>query len=413
MKNPIYEHSHLVHHHHPDSSTYLFAHNVIKMMWASMISLFIPSFLYIYVGLDIRQIMMFMAIMSFVNISVSIIVGWPLLQKYWPKIIMIVGTFFFALYILIIYLSKIYYDFIFLGPLFSWIYTWLFWTSFHYNNATIRTHAKDFGSMYTNFAIFSNIGIALGPVIWWFLITYYEVSWIVTVSITLILFSIIPLMLYQEDFAIIKNTNYSIKTFFEHLYLLIKEKKTKVIYKTFAVVAYNNIIASIIWPLLIFLFVSDFKKIWIIGSATTICTILVLYIMGKIDKDTNRSYIKMFTLIQSWNRNIWAISTILWLLISPLIIMIDVIQKVLSSVNDNTIDKSFFDYTDSEYKDSKIYPVLLREIALHGTKIILFLFLALFYYHFPVSTLTLVIPMIVTILLVTLSRNILKLKSNT
>jgi hypothetical protein len=88
--------------------------------------------------------------------------------------------------------------------------------------------------------------------------------------------------------------------------------------------------------------------------------------------------------------------------------MIDVIQKVLSNVNDNTIDKFFFDYADNDYKDNKIYPVLLREIGIHGTKIILFLCLALLYYYFPVSTFTLVLPMIVTILLVTLSRSMIK-----
>lgn len=411
MKNPIYEHTHIVHH-HPDSSIYLFVHNVIKMMWASMISLFIPSFLYTYVWLDIRQIMIFMAVMSFSNLSIGIFVGWPLLQRYWPKIMMIIGTFFFALYLWVLYLSKIYYNFVFIAPLFAWIYTWLFWVSFHYNNAIIRTHTKNFGTTYTNFAIFSNIGIAFGPFVWWFLTTYYDVSWMVGVAMILVLLSILPLVLYKEDTSIVKNTNYSIKSFFRHLYLLIQEQKTKVIYKTFAVVSYNNVVASIIWPLLIFLFVHDFQKIWIIGSATTIGTIIVLYIIGKIDKDANKTYIKISTLIQSWNWNIWAISTILWLLVSPLIMMIDVIQKVLSNVNDNTIDKFFFDYADNDYKDNKIYPVLLREIGIHGTKILLFLFLALLYYYFPVSTFTLVLPMIVTITLVTLSRSIIKSTDN-
>jgi hypothetical protein len=85
-----------------------------------------------------------------------------------------------------------------------------------------------------------------------------------------------------------------------------------------------------------------------------------------------------------------------------------VIQKVLSNVNDNTIDKFFFDYADNDYKENKLYPILLREIGIHGTKVVLFLFLGVLYYYFPVTSFTLVLPMIVTIILVTLSRSIIK-----
>jgi hypothetical protein len=95
-------------------------------------------------------------------------------------------------------------------------------------------------------------------------------------------------------------------------------------------------------------------------------------------------------------------------LISPFIIVVDVIQKVLSNVNDNTIDKFFFDYADNDYKENKLYPILLREIGIYSTKIILFLFLAVLYYYFPVTPLTLVLPMIITVVLVTLSRSIIK-----
>lgn len=407
MKNPIYEHSHLIHH-HQDESTYLFAHNVIKMMWASMVSLFIPSFLYIYIWLDIWEIMIFMAMMSLANLFISVFLWWPLLQKYWPKIMMIIGTFFFGLYLWVLYLSQTYYYLVFLAPLLAWAYTGLFWVSFHYNSLIIRTHAKNFWSMYTNFAIFSNIGIAFWPVLWWFLTTHYDISRMVGIAIVLVLLSIIPLLLYKEDSSIVKNTTYSIKIFFSQLYMLIKENKTKIIYKTFAVISYNNVVASIIWPLLVFLFVHDFQKIWIIGSATTIITIILLYVVSKIDKDTNKRYIKALTLIQSGNRNLWAILTILGFLISPFIIVVDVIQKVLSNVNDNTIDKFFFDYADNDYKENKLYPILLREIGIHGTKVLLFLFLGVLYYYFPVTSFTLVLPMIVTIILVTLSRSIIK-----
>jgi hypothetical protein len=83
----------------------------------------------------------------------------------------------------------------------------------------------------------------------------------VGIAIVLVLLSIIPLFFYKEDSSIVKNTTYSIKIFFSQLYMLIKERKTKIIYKTFAVISYNNVVASIIWPLLVFLFVHDFQKI--------------------------------------------------------------------------------------------------------------------------------------------------------
>lgn len=378
------------------------------MLWASMISLFIPAFLYSFLGLPIWQIMIFMAVMSSMNVIISVFVSGPLLQRFTPKSIMIVWVIFFSWYLFLLYLSQTYYWYIYLAPIIAWIYNGLFRVSFNYNSILEHKNNPNFDKTYVDFAIFSNIGIAFGPFIWWYITFQYGIVMTLWIATILVILSIIPLIFYKSKKENNHRKEVSIKEFLDTLWFTIKQKKTKTIYKTFLMVAYNNIIAGVVWPLLIFLFVHEFQKIWFISTITTIITILILYILSRLQQ--NKKHIKVVTIMQSLNRNAWAIFTIIGFLISPIIIFIDTIQKILSNINDNTLDELFFDYADNDDSKeySKLYVILLRDISLHGSKIWLFLILAIIHYYYPVSIFTLIVPMMITVLLVKLSWEIIK-----
>ena len=350
--------------------------------------------------------MLFMALMSVSTLFFDIFITWPLLKRVWPKKMMIIGTLLLALFLGVLFLSNIYPQLIFLAPLCAGAYTWCFWLSFHYNTSLIHDKDKHFSATYTNFAIFSNIGIACGPLLWWFLTSQYGIGWSVGIAFVLVFLSVVPLYFYEDIHARPKDATISLWEFLSRFRWVVREEKSKIIYKTFAFVGYNYIIAGVIWPLLIFLFVTDFQKIGIIGSCTTMITILLLYVIWRQRKDTP-TIIKTFSTIQWWNWNIWGIVTLLWLLINPLIVVIDIIQKASTGVSDNTVDKYFFDHM-SDDKDDKIYALLMREIGIHSMKIIFLVVFSVMYRLFPVSIATLSLPMIISLVLVVLPRSVVK-----
>lgn len=77
----------------------------------------------------------------------------------------------------------------------------------------------------------------------------------------------------------------------------------------------------------------------------------------------------------------------------------------MTNVNDNTIDKSFFDYIQKEkYTDEniRIYNIIIREMGIHGSRIIVLCLLAIIYTILPITSTTLAIPMFISIIAITL-----------
>ncbi|MFH1829034.1 MAG: MFS transporter [Nanoarchaeota archaeon] len=270
---------------------------MIRSFAISLISLFIPLYLYKEIGYTLNETLLF-----FIFYSIAFAVTTPLAAKFSARFGMkhsiLFSIPFFLVFIILMYLLPTIHTPLFIIGFFLGAYVSFYWMGFHlvfYHDSDHKHRGEEYGKR----ASFSIIGTMLGPVIGGTLIEFFGFYSVFILSSVLLFVSAFFLFLSKDNHI---RYHFSIKLLFDKKYwrnsLFFISRGT------------YDIVAGVIWPLFIFFILNDYLALGFIGSIFSGISAVLIWLMGKYsDHIEKRKIIRWITGFESLSWLIRALVT--------------------------------------------------------------------------------------------------------
>jgi len=165
-----------------------------------------------------------------------------------------------------------------------------FWLPYH-DDLSKAKHRKSIGKEMGMLQILINTSSALGPLIGGVVAYRFGIQYTFVLATVAMFVAMIPLFRSPE---IVKRRPLEMKNF-----NVMKNMKDMVAYGGLGL---ENISSTIVWPLILFLILSNYEKIGFIATVALFASILVSIFMGKLtDKYNKRKVLKVSSLIHSFS----------------------------------------------------------------------------------------------------------------
>lgn len=254
--------------------TALYSNIVIDEIGSSLISLFLPVFLWEKFGRLDFVLLYFLAIYGFYVLTV--IWGAKLMSRLGQKTAMIISVPFKVLfYICLYYLSLDYPSFVFIALMIvvMEIQMMMFWVPYHTDFARF-TNKKDRGRVISFLSSISSLVSIFIPLMAGLIIYNYNFDVLFLLAVILTAVSIVPLFLVEPTYE-----KFSL-SFWQTWREFLSVKNRRMVFSYLAT-GVENMIGGIIWPIFIFqLLLGDFRLVGFISSFIILATILVKLLVG-------------------------------------------------------------------------------------------------------------------------------------
>lgn len=289
-------------------------------------------------------------------------------------------------------------------PLCGSLFTSFFWMGFH-TDMSQSAWSSAFGSKVALLNIVITLTSAIVPTVWWILLDAYPLHITLWVGCSLLLFSLLPLLhtaKYHTPVPFSQKNMLDMSFHGSGLRAL----------ASFAWQTYVRFVWMVIWPLIIFIFLWNYTKLWIITTVTTIVVVGVLYVTGKYaDNHHEEKVMRRNVSVQTWN---WL--TALWLFSSALLSaisigLIDVFNRLTLHVSSTMISKAMYEYAN-DTKENPVYITAMHEIGNHLCRATICLLFAGLFYLLWDTPILLVIPLLLLVLFIPLQLFIFKRPSS-
>lgn len=347
----------------------LYLSRAIMNIALALISLFIPIYLY-QLGYSIPWVILFYLITPLYFV---------ILTLFTPKIISKYGIRHSILFstppIIIFYLGLNYLPtypiLFFILPFFMALSESLLWIAFdiYFLKFSKREVRGEQLSISYIIAISTSI---IGPILGALLITNFGYNLTYTIGAALAFVSIFPLFLSKE---FKRKLNFSHKDLFKYL-LNKKNLNTNLSFIGYSIESQVNFV---LWPLFIFIILKDIFEVGSIVSLTTLVSVIVILVMGRLtDIKNKRNLIKIGAILNSlaWFFRIF-VNTKFKIFLS------DIFKR--SSFNILLIPWATYTYDIAKKKNYFEYFVA-RQLIFKGTRIIVLPLIILIFYLLPIKT---------------------------
>lgn len=349
-------------------------HVLLKMLGATLFTIFVPAILYFQLWLSLAQVFLFFWLHSFLSLFFQRFVSARLLARVGAKWSMMIGIFGFIGYMIILMLANTYPHIVFVWPLFSSVHTAFFRLAFHYNMSLRRRKEHTLGQKFALIEIIRTLAAASGPLIWGWIADSMWISMMFGVALSFVVLSLIPFFHTYKKHKIQKFS------WVRERKLILKNKSlVKQVMTTFASVAYIQFVWAVLRSIALFAFFQSFTKMWIVTTITTILVVILLYFIGKLsdyDDEKAKKLVRRSTWFQWGN---WLSASIMIFIGSFTQIgymFIDTIQKLTYRINNTYLTKIFYDHAGIDFEKNPVYLVILRESSVHLAKLFFSLFFA-------------------------------------
>lgn len=373
----------------------LFIHAAIKYFGLGMMGIFLPALLFQTYGLSLAMIFLFFGISSLCIVPLHLYITGDLVSKRGSKWAMLIGICMLLGFLLCLRGLQSYYSTILLcvtAALLGW-FTAFYRTGYHYD---MSQYAKTdhFGSKVANLNIIITISSAIAPLLAGIVIDTYWIGVNISIAIVIVAISLIPLMRSSHKH---KAQLFNRQKLWKFLYQWIGRDS----FITFGALSYYKMVSMIIRPLLIFLLVGNYTKLWLITTATTIITIIIMYILGKyMDQNQDRKIMKAALFFESINRLAASVTLGLSLLTSVIVGVLDLIHRLSSKSAETTLSKTLY-VSAHDNTDNPIYMIVIHEISHHAIRAVSLIILASIFTLRPYNWL-LIIPVIIMLIAIPL-----------
>lgn len=229
----------------------------------------------------------------------------------------------------------------------------LYWIPFHLFFIRTSSDHGHYGKQFGIRLFLTKIASALGPFIGGLIIISIGFPFLFILSVILMLSSAIPLVFSVEERKHGKHNAYQI---FQRY---ISKKSLFGISTAFSVIAFEDVVFSIIWPLLLFSLTDSFAQLGIITTASvSISALFAIYIGKKIDKHGTKFIHKIGIIINSLlYLSRYFVSQI------GFAITIDITDKINGSLYGVPFNAKTYDIAKENHYDSDF--MIYREIVMH------------------------------------------------
>lgn len=354
-------------------------HVLIKLIGLSMVSLLMPVILMHEYGLSLTAIFLFEAFFSFCVLVITYSISLQYTARVWTVASMFIGVIWFIGNFIVLYYAKYIPWLLFLSPFFAAWYVSFFRVWYHTSRALLSQWNSTFWQQNSWIESVALIAWLLWPVLWWFLADTRWSSVLYLVVMICLCLSCIPFFFHQSYH---KPIIYSPKKCFTQLTQ--KKNYYKAIIASFWATWYLYFIWSVVWSIIMFQTLGTYTKLALISFGSWLFLLLVFYYFWKIhdkhDIKTNKTWIRYLQWSFWWESWTWLFATLLlisWVFSQFLFLVIDTVHKISYKVSDLWLMTTFYETVWKESSIERMLDVLfIREVAIHGSKIIICLILA-------------------------------------
>jgi len=394
--------SHILHYDTKNKKS-LYYSSSFRLFGVSLLNIILPWIVYLSTDKSLYLFFCFYIVESLTASLVWVFLSRKVVNQFWTKISIIIGTIFMVLYFIGIFLAQKFFIFFWISAILGGFFTAFFRIWFH-SDISNSSKQKNFGQKIANLQIITIIFSSIAPIIWWFLLDNYQ-SWIlIWIASLFIMLSIFPLLQsYKKHTTNTEQNNEFWKFITKNLFT--KDSLA------FASLGYVTMIWKTYWPLILFIVFKNFTKVWWIGWVTALISVIILHIIGKKLNQSKESKIMSFsTKTQSINRLSTSIISILWSLSGFIVYFVDILNTITNNINTTCIRKTFYEKA-WEKNNITIFKVVQHELAIHLSRVLYLSIFAIIFLVFPQNENNILIPIVLLVLIIPLQKIIYK-KSN-
>ena len=337
----------------------IYAMMSLRTMAMSLISIFIPVYLYT-IGYDIPSILLFFIIVSSTQALLC-----PLSAKISSKIGfkhgMLFGFVFYSFYYIMLATVGGERHLIYMAAAVYGVAQALFWIPFHTFFSTL-TDGKKRGEEVALLDMFPSIISIIAPFVGGLIVFFFGFGTLFVVGLAFLISAVVPL-LASKDMKMPFKFSFKVDGF---------DKKVAA-----SLVAYNSQINDTVWPIFIFTVVGSAATLGGIVAFSVLIGFLTIWIVGKM---CDRGYRKKLLDIGSVTQ------CVLWVFRSLAtsfahVISLESVWRVVSKFVDVPYNSAYYEKANKTTK--RLEFSVLREMVIHGSIVIVFAFICLFYSFIP------------------------------
>lgn len=354
-------------------------HVLIKLIWLSMISLFMPVILLFEYRLSLTQIFLFEALFSFFVLFFTYFFSLQYTARVWTVASMFVGVLWFIVNFIVLYLAQYIPRILILSPLFAAWYVSFFRVWYHAWRALLSKWNKNFWTQNSWIESIALIAWLLWPVLWWVLADTRWSTLLYIVAASCLLLSCIPFFFHQHRHESIQFSPRA------SLHRTARDKSyLKAIVASFSASWYLYFIWSVVWSLIAFSVLWSYTKLALISFWSWLLLLILFFYFWKIHDNKNnwneQRWIRFLQRSFRWESWTWLFASIVllwWFFSQFFFLIIDTMHKISYRVSDLWLMTTFY---ETIWEESTLEIMLdhlfLRELAISASKIVVCLIIA-------------------------------------
>lgn len=348
-------------------------HVLIKLIGLSMISLFMPAILRFEYWLSLSTIFLFEALFSFSILFFTYTISLQFVARWWTVPSMMLWVLFFVCNYCVLYLAKTVSSLLFLSPLFCGLYVSFFRSWYHVTMVMHARGEKNFGKQNSFLESIAIIAWLLWPLLWWWIAGQWWISLLYLFAIIFLLVSCVPFFFHQSDHKPVVFSPYqSMKT------ISLDRSFLRATMSSFAAMGYIDFVGSVIRAIILFSFLWTYTKVALVSFVSGLCLIAILYYLWKNSDKDRENHTYQWNRLLKWSywsqSGTWFFATVLLLsglLSQVFFLLIDSFHKITYRIANTWLMTMFYKHIwDKDNFSMVLNSILLREIAIHWTRII-------------------------------------------
>lgn len=242
----------------------------------SMSGIFVPLYLLVDLEYPLSKVLMFFLIFS-ISLTLSVLIAAKFTSRYGVKHGILTSNFILILYIISL-VTLPYHVAYFIPAILAGLSTSFYWVNFHVDFARF-SDKKNRSKEVSTWFMTAYLSVLVGPILGAIIITFLGFTTLFVIVSLILLLSAIPLFLSSEIYEPLK---FSFNDIF-------KKSHWK---ETYFYIGYGIrvMLSQVVFPLYIFFLLTKYISLGIISSITSLGSIFIGYIIGKISRNEKKEY---------------------------------------------------------------------------------------------------------------------------
>ncbi|MFA6593681.1 MAG: MFS transporter [Candidatus Buchananbacteria bacterium] len=316
----------------------LYASSVILDFASCMVSIFEPVFLYVFFSQthnlqDTLELITLFYLLVYIPYFFLVPLGAKFARRFGYENSIALSTPFLVLMYFLLFSANQFAPAVWLAVIPYVIFKMLYWPSYHSNFAKFSAEGEQ-GRQIGNLYAILNVVYVISPLVGGLILQFYGFKVLFVVAAVLILASNIPMLITKEEF---EPKSFSYREAFRRVFT--REHRLKL----WANLGFGEEwIVLVIWPIFIFLVVSNYLNLGILSAASTLVSLVVLLFIGRwTDKNDRQQIIGYSTVFYFLS---WLLKLVTRL---PLgVLLLDIFSRV--SKDSLTVPITAFTYKDAK-----------------------------------------------------------------